>query len=162
MHEACGKRIPGSNRVRDPHRKSFVLVALIAAHQKAASAAACNADQFHGVLCKQALCGRTFAGVRQAAQLHNSWKFLVIQLDYFCHVHRLSENFRGIKVLPQIDVENLHRVRAYGMKEMLNCVTTLLGSLSQGTETNCVAIERQLLPGRSPLKKIPGDGLEDL
>ena len=44
--------------------------------------------------------------ILQIEQAHDRWEFLMVQLDDGCELHRLCENFDGIEVLPQVDVEN--------------------------------------------------------
>ena len=97
-----------------------------------------------------------------AERLYHDPEFILIQLDDVGELERIAENFRRVKILAQIYVEDARRAAADFLKEQANRGARLRRTLRERAEADGVGGGSELLPLRSPFEEIPRDIFDNI
>src|SRR5580704_14422531 len=111
MHQGCGEGVAGAHGVGDLHLEAGMFTAFAGRYEDAAAIAAGYANQFQ-VMQRQQMSRRVFlVVVIQFEEPHELWQLFMVEFDNGCEPHRFGEDWRSIKALPEIDVENPYCAR---------------------------------------------------
>jgi hypothetical protein len=123
MRERGGERVSRADRIHNANGESGVLVDSILANENASAAASRHADKPQAVRLQESPRRDFFALIfRELKKFCHPRQFFVVELQDLSKLEGLRENFRGVKRLAKVYVENAHGPGARAAQKSADCL----------------------------------------